>query len=185
MKNKSFIACLLIIMVLFVLLMAWGCSKRQPAEKAPDAEQLAASIGRPFEAKATIRMEELTLTADINKTAENAVTIIVNEPAALSGMRFTYDGQDITVSYLGLSVKLDQDSRLVSSMATGLINAINRASSPGGIHVRMEESGVAVSGQSDSGDFQLMLDPQNGSIASVNLPELDLECRFNDFLFRE
>lgn len=183
MKNKTFLIGIVIILAAFVVLMCWGCSRR--SGPAPTPENAAGTVAQPFDAKATIRMKDLVMTADINKTAANQLTLKVNEPATLQGMAFQYDGQNITVSYRGLSVKLDGDSKLVSSIASIIVNSIDKASSPSGVDVRIDGGALILSGQSDSGRFELALDRKNGSMASLSVPELDFECHFDDFLFQK
>ena len=142
-------------------------------------------MSRPFDAEATITMKDLVLTADINRTEPGQATIRITEPKNLSGMNFSYDGDDITVSYMGFSVQLDGNSKLVSNVASLIVSALDKAASPSGVDVSMEEDALLVSGESDSGKFSIRLDKENGSIISVQVPEVDFECRFDDFLFRE
>lgn len=182
MKNKTFLIAIGIILTLFVILMCWGCQAKTPAVT---PENAAAAISQPFDAKATIRLKDLVMTADINKTAPKTATIQLNEPKTLSGMQFQMDGENVNVSYRGLSVKLNENSRLVSSIAALIIGTIDKASSPSGVNVEMKGNALIVSGKSDEGEFSILLDRQNGSIASISLPELDFECHFDDFLFQK
>lgn len=180
MKNRTFLISIAAILILFIVLMCWGCSKRT----VPAPENVANTVGQPFDAKATIRMKDLVMTADLNKTEAGKLTLKVNEPATLQGMAFQYDGEDIVVSYRGLNVKLNGDSKLVSSIASIIVNSIDKAASPSGVDVRIDGDALLLTGQSDSGKFNLTLDRKGGSMASLSVPEVDFECRFDDFLFR-
>lgn len=185
MKNRTFWICLAGILLLFLILMFWGCQRKGDVGGGKASpEQISASISRPFDAKATIRLKDLVLTADINKTNADAITISVDEPKTLSGMKFVYDGKDITVSYMGLSIKLDEQSKLVSSVASAIVKALDQAASPSGIDVQMQDGALLVSGKSEDGAFSITLDKSNGSLAELQLPELDLTCRFDDFIFQ-
>lgn len=185
MQNRTFVLWLAIIVIGFgILFFAVGRrSSARPDGQSPDAAAVASQLSQPFDAKATIRMEDLVLTADINRTAPGQLTLAVTEPAALSGMQFAYDGTDITVSYLGLSVRLNDDSVLVTSLVRMIVDAIDKASSQSGVNVSIDGETLLVSGESASGDFDIRLNPEDGSIASLHLPELDFECRFDDFLY--
>lgn len=185
MKNRTFWIWVGVIVILFLLLMFWGCQRKDGGGAAQSPEQISAAISRPFDAKATIRLKDLVMTADINKTSADALTMIIEEPKTLSGMKFSYDGTDITVSYMGLSIKLDENSKLVSSAANLIVGALNKAASPSGIDVRLQEGALLVSGKSDDGDFSIKLDKANGSIVSIALPELDFTCNFDDFVFKK
>jgi len=183
MKNRTFGILLAVILTAFVLLMCWGCSKRTQ-RSSPSPKDVAAVLAQPFDAKATLKLKDLVMTADINRTGPGQATVQINEPQTLSGMAFVYDGEDVSVSYRGLTVKLREDSVLVSSVAEMIVRSIDAASSGSGVDVRLDGGALTVSGESDSGRFQITLDKENGSIATLNIPELDFECRFDDFLFR-
>lgn len=182
MKNRTFIICLIVIVVVFGILMFASCGKKG-ADPVP--KSVSESLSRPFDAKAAIKMKDLVLEADINRTSPGKATIQVNEPKSLAGMNFTYDGKDIVVSYHGLSVKLDENSKLVSSLLSIIVNSIDKAASPSGVDVSLQGDQLVVSGESDSGKFNVTLDKNSRSIVSVSVPELDFECRFDDFIFEK
>lgn len=183
MRNRTFILWIVGIVVVFGILF-FALGNRGGSRETPQTgEDVAAQLSQPFDAKATIRMEDLVLTADVNRTAPGQLCLAVSEPASLSGMQFAYDGEEITVSYRGLSVRLDDDSILVTSLVKIIVSAIDKASSPSGVNVAVEGDALVVSGESDSGQFDIRLDKANGSIASLHLPELDFECRFDDFAY--
>lgn len=183
MKNRTFVLAIIGVLLAFVALMCWGCSRSK--SNAVPQKDVASVVAQPFDAKATIKLKDLKMTADINKTAAGQMTIKVNEPKTLEGMAFTYDGTDIRVIYKGLTVRLDENSKLVSSVASVIVNSIDAASSPSGVDVSLDNGALVVSGESDSGRFSITLDKEAGSLASIQVPELDFECRFDDFLFRK
>ncbi len=179
MKNRSFILSIVGIVAVFAVLFCFGC---QPKQNKVSNKEATTNLKRPFDAKATIKMKDLVLTADINKTAVGCATIKVSEPKSLKDMKFEYDGKDIKIGYKGLSVKLDENSKLVSSLVAIIVNSIDKAASESGIDVKVEGKVLVVSGESESGKFAIKIDRESGSIATINLPELDFECRFDDFL---
>ena len=184
MRNRTFVLWIFIIVIGFgILFFTVGRRGSSDPGQPPDATKVAAQLSQPFDAKATIRMEDLVLTADVNRTVPGQLTLSVTEPAALSGMQFAYDGTDVTVSYLGLSVRLNDDSVLVTSLVRMIVDAIDKAASNSGIAVSIDGENLLVSGETAAGDFDLRLNPEDGSIASLHLPELDFECRFDNFLY--
>lgn len=182
MKNRTFIICIVVILVIFGILMFVSCNKKEPGSV---PQSVSENLSQPFDAKATIKMKDLVLNADINRTSLGKATVTVNEPKTLAGMNFTYDGKDIVVSYHGLSVKLDENSKLVSSLLSIIVSSIDKAASKSGVDVAIEGEQLVVSGESDSGKFKIILDKKDRSIVSVNVPELDFECKFDDFIFQK
>ena len=174
MKNRTFVICIAVILALFVPLFFWGGHGRKEKESLASA----ATLSQPFEAKAEIRLKDLRMNADINQTAPGQATVRITQPETLAGMAFAYDGEEVQVSYKGLTIRLDDDSRLVSSVAGMIVRSIDAACSESGVNVELEGERLIVSGESDAGRFRIALDKDTGSIASLNLPEADLECRF-------
>lgn len=183
MRNRTFVLWIIGIAVVFgILFLALG-HRGGGSTTARTNEEAAARLAQPFDAKATIRMEELELAADVNRTAPGQLTLAVTEPRALSGMQFSYDGEEVTVSYRGLSVRLDDDSVLVTSLVKLIVDSIDEAAGMEGVDVAVEGETLRLSGKSDTGRFSLLLDRKNGSLASLQMPELDFECRFDQFQY--
>lgn len=182
MKNKVFIISIIAIVAVFGLL--FFLTSKPKTNKALN-KQVTTSLKTPFDAKAKIKMKDLVLVADINKTDVGCATIKIAEPKSLKDMNFSYDGEDITIAYKGLSVKLDEKSKLVSSLVSIIVNSIDKAASDSGIDVKINGNALTVCGENESGKFNITIDKENGSIASINLPELDFECNFDNFLFKK
>lgn len=177
MKNKTFITLVVILIVLILGVTFWGLTRKDP----PGQAQTLASLKQPFDAKATIKMKDVVLEADLNRSNESALSLKVLEPKGLKDMEFSYDGKDIKIAYKGLGVKLDDNSRLVSSMMEIIINSINKASSGSGIDVKVEGENLHVSGSTESGNFSMILNKKTGAVISLSVPELDFECNLRDF----
>lgn len=160
--------------------MALGSPKK--AKDAPPAQTLK-GITAPFDAKARIKMQNMDISADINRTSEKCITIKINEPSSIKGMAFSYNGEDITASFKGLTATLDENSKLVSSMAEIIVNSLDKAAEKEGVGVSLDGGAVLIDGKGESGEFQIRLDKNDGSLATLSLPELDFECRFDDFIF--
>lgn len=181
MSNKTFIiwtVVLLVAIIGFTVFAFWRVPTATP-------RQISTNLHKPFSAKATVKMKDLVMVCDINKTDIGVCTIKIQEPKQLKDMVFQYNGDDIKVSYKGLSVTLDDDSKLVSSLASIIINSIDTAASPSGVDVKLVDKAVEITGKSDSGNFKIILDKESGSIMSLTLPELDFEANFTDFIFQK
>lgn len=181
MKNKTFYIVLIVIALVFggIFIAINKSAVKKPAGKNAAQKQATAILKKSFDAKATIKMKDLTLEADVNRTTNGTATIKVKEPKTLADMQFEYDGKDIKIGYKGIFVKLNENSKLVSSLVSIMVNSIDKAASDSGIDVRVNGKQLIVSGDSDSGKFSITLDKEKGSIATITLPELDFECNFD------
>lgn len=175
MKNRTFWIAVGVILVIFGGL--FFLSGRKPQTLSP--EKAAAQLAQPFDAHVVIRMENFTMDGDLNRTAPGKAALRVTQPETLSGMQFLLDGDTVEVQWKGLSVKLDEDSRLVRAALSQIIRTLDGAAAEKGIRARMEGEALLISGEQEETRFELRLDPETGSLLSLQLPELDFDCRFD------
>ncbi|MEG2429919.1 MAG: hypothetical protein RSA79_06505 [Oscillospiraceae bacterium] len=176
-KSKLYKITVIVLIVLIVSLCFLPLFTKNKSKSVP--KNISNSFTKAFNAQATIKMKDLVLQADVNKTSANELTMVIKSPATLKDMKFAYDGNNILVTFKGLSVNLDENSKLVQNALNIIVKTINSASSSSGINVGMEEGVLTVSGDSEVGKFKTVLDKKNGSIVSINVPSLDFECNFD------
>ncbi|MGI5895047.1 MAG: hypothetical protein ACOX6P_10735 [Candidatus Merdivicinus sp.] len=155
-----------------------GCGVNGGVSSVPDAETVSQAVQQPFDAVAEIKMGGIEATADLNKSEEDVFTFTFTAPKTLSGMTVTMDKENIGLSYLGLHVEADSEEVLSSSVTKAIVASINKAAEPEGITVGVEGTAITVSGETESGEFVLTLDPRSRSMLSLSIPELDLTCHF-------
>lgn len=177
MKPKLYKITVVILIALIALLCVLPFLTKSKSKTVP--KNIYNSFTKPFDAQATIKMKDLVLQADVNKTSEKELTMIVKSPESLKDMKFAYDGNDIKVSFKGLNVTLDENSKLVQNVLNIIVKTINSSANSSGIDVDMKDGALIVSGDSEVGKFKTVLDKKNGSIVSINVPSLDFECNFS------
>lgn len=180
-KTVLFLIVGLLLLAGCLFLVFWGIN-RNPAP--PESEPLEHSLDRPFTATATIRLDGTTLVADLNRSAENAFTLQIDEPQALQGLTFQYDGSSITASYHGMEVTIGDDSLIAQALAGILFRSIQEATAGSNVEISQEDGALTVQGSGEDGEFSLRIDPQRHTLLSLEVPSLDLSCEFSDFLFQ-
>lgn len=183
-RKKIIIAAICAAAVIGAGILAVIVSKGRPVSEEKQ-RQLTNDLSRPFQATANIKLDEIILTADLNKTAANQLTMQITEPPTLKDLSFSYNGTDITVSYKGMSAVINDDSILAKALAGIVMRSINSATENTGLHVAEQDGVLVVEGKSPDGTFILQLDKQNGSILNLSVPQLDLECEFPQFFFSD
>ena len=167
------------------LLLFLGLQLRR-GHDAPQQETLPdGTLDRPFTATATIRLDGATLVADLNRSAENAFTLQVQEPQALQGLAFSYDGDEILASYHGMEVAIGDDSLIARAMAGIVFRSIQEATAGSGLEISRSDGSLTIRGTGEDGEFSLQIDPERHTILELNVPALDLQCEFSDFLFQD
>lgn len=181
MKQKTFVISIISILAIFALIFSFtSCNGKK--SKGTSAKDATATLSAPFSAKATIKLKDITVSGDISKTAKGCATMTVLSPPTLKGMQFQYDGTDIKASYLGMSVKLNSNSKVAGVILKLIVSAIDKSSQNEGISVKQVGDALLISGDSDGTKFTLKFDKKNGSIVQISMPTLEAECNFEDFL---
>ncbi len=133
---------------------------------------------KSFTAKADIHFGDIEATATINRIGDGVCDITLISPQALNGMKFQYNGNDIEISYLGMSVTMDDDSMLANAMTAAIVKAVDTAARGSGISMKKSGKAILLEGENENGSFSLTFDKENGSLLSLIVPALDLECTF-------
>lgn len=154
------------------------------SKKLPDPEQLTPLVSQPFTASANIKFDDITAVADINKTSPQQFTLKVVQPEHLKDLTFRYNGSQIGIDYKGMSVDLNDDSLIAKGLTAIILKAVNAASEQSGVKVDTRDGALWIDGETEDGEFNLKLDKNTGSFLELNMPDLDLECEFTDFIFQ-
>lgn len=87
------------VLACFVLLLT-SCS--------PGAAGHTAPTFTGFSCKADIAYRDMTVKGRLSRVSAGTLTLEIEEPATLSGMKLSWDGEQVRVNMLGLSVELDR-----------------------------------------------------------------------------
>lgn len=162
------------VVILAVLMGVFGACSRNGSSN----DIVPPNLEQGFTAKANIHFGEIEATADINRIGDGVCNITLISPKALNGMNFQYNGSDIQISYLGMSIKTDDDSLLANAMTSAIVKAVDTAARGSGISMKKSGKTVVLKGENDNGNFELQVDKNTGSLLKLTIPEMDLECTF-------
>ncbi len=177
------IVMILLVAIIFLLYRLFAASFSSNEEEITQKSEIAQDMLTPFAATAQIKLGEVTMLADINKTSVGEMTFSVIEPVYLRDMIIRYDKDKINVSYKGVGVDIDDDSAIVESVVGVAIDTINSAANDSGINVSTDNGAITVTGENENGNFELILNENTHSIMRIAVPNLDFECEFTDFIF--
>ena len=167
-----------IFIILTSLILLTSCGNAEKPLTKTEEEKIVSSLNRDFDMKAQIKMGNVTAEADVNRTKDSMGTVKITNPKSLSGLTFSFDKNDVTVSFLGLSLKLDDSGILNSSLAKALISSINKAATPHGVSLSAKDDVITAAGETELGDFSLLIDRNKKTVLSLSVPDLDMECTF-------
>lgn len=185
MKDSVFYASIVVILLIAGILFYLGSnqSNSSPKQDLLDNTEITETateiLSSNFNANAVIKMQDITLNADVNRTNPNAITLNILEPKTLEGMNVQYDGDLVNINYKGMTLGLDKNSKALSSVANILMSAIETATAGTGVEIKNIDEGISINGVTDTGDFSILLNPSDNSIASISSENLDFICEFN------
>lgn len=185
MKQKKILITIIgVIAVVGIGILTYRVTCNRPLSQEKQ-QQLTHDLSRPFQATANIKLDEMVIIADLNKTAPNQFTMKIAQPQTLKDLSFSYNGSDITVSYKGMSAVLSDDSFVAKTLAGIVMRSINSATESTGLHISEQDHVLVIEGSNEDGNFTMQIDKQSGSILTLNVPQLKLECNFPQFFFTD
>ncbi len=156
-----------------------GCGKKQ--SDTMDGSNLPSSVTQPFESSAQFTYGDFSFEAGVRRETPGTCMITITSPDPVAGMKFTYQSDKLTVEYLGLSVDIDPNSALSKAAVSAVVKALDAAARQNGVSVSFEHGQFLVSGESDSGKFTLILDEKSGNFLSLEMPDIPMSVKFNNF----
>ena len=137
----------------------------------------------PYNTTANIKYKDITAQAVFTKDDGGTVTVTFLSPDSLKDIKFVYTEQLVTVSYKEMEFSLDPNSFLASSVTKTIISSIDMVTKQNGVRVQLQDEGLMISGEMQTGTFQLVLDKKSGNALKLQIPQDDLEVEFVNFSF--
>ena len=159
---------------LLLVLLFCGCGCQQEQSSQP-------TVPSGFESRASIRYGDMDLTALVSRTQEGVTTVTFESPESLKDLTLTLQGEEVTLSYQGLSLSLNANGFPARSIARVMQDALNRALEPQGCTVSLEDGVLELRGQIDAYEFVLRMDGENGNLLSLSVPGENMEMTFENF----
>ena len=168
--------------------MLCGCSKEGAGQDESGKEisipsEVSEAYTGSYNTTANIKYKDITAQAVFTRDAGGTVAVTFLSPSSLQDIKFVYTDQAVTVSYKEMEFSLDPNSFLASSVTKTVIAAIDAVTKQNGVRVQLQDQGLTVSGQMETGTFELILDKENGNALRLKVPQDELEVEFVNFSF--
>ncbi|HJB26584.1 MAG TPA: hypothetical protein H9662_08250 [Firmicutes bacterium] len=168
-----------IVLCTFMLLVLTGCNSTQGENT--QTENLPSTAVQPFESSAQFTYGDFAFEAVVRRDAPGTCIITLTSPKAVEGMKFTYQSDKLTIEYLGMHVDVDPNAALSQAAVSAVVKALDAVTRQNGIHVSFEDGKFLVSGETENGDFTLILDEKSGNFLSLEMPEIPMSVTFHNF----
>lgn len=133
-----------------------------------------------FSCSADIAYRDLTVKGRLSRVSAGTLTLDIEEPSTLSGMTLSWDGEQIQVKMLGLSVDLEPADIPASALGSALVDTLDAA-------LRVQDQAVLsdgvmkLDGECAAGSYTVTSDPATGALLTLTVPDLELSASFADF----
>ena len=153
-------------------LTAAGC---RPGQSAPPASR---PVTEGFTCEAAAVYAGMTVRGTLTRETGSALKLEVEEPETLRGAVLTLTGETLTVSVGDLQSTLDSGQYPKIGALPVLLSALDAAAAlPDGGDRTAE--GLRLTGETDTGRFTLLSDPDTGCLRSLTLPDVPLTVTFS------
>lgn len=163
------LACLLLSLALMLTVCA--CAKQKKSEQP-------VTIG--FECDVDVQYGDMNVKGHLTRSSAGTLHMDVTEPKSLNGLSMEWDGSNITLKLHGFSFGVNPDtvpqSGLIKSMLEAFDSTVGSRDSG-----KVTKDGLLTVGQSASGEFEILSDPDNGNLLSLKIPSAELTATFSNF----
>ena len=158
-----------VMLAVCLVLTAAGC-RQQPKELDLNGGMLC---------DVAIQYGDIAAAGKLERTAAGVCRLSVREPSELSGMVFDWDGDELQLSFKGLSYSLDSSALPKAAFASVLLRCLDAASAKGALTVKNQTGDRLVcGGQGEDGAFTLEYNSATGQIESLSIPAVRFEATF-------
>ena len=144
-----------------------GCNPKKPVEP----------VAVDFVCDFKAQYNDLTATGTLTRRTAGTLVLEFSEPETLNGLLAEWNGEKVTLKYLGLSYDVDPATLPESALGEGLIKAFDAMLRSEG--ERSENDGkITVSGLSGTAQYTYVYDAQSGAPLSLTIPSIPLTVTF-------
>lgn len=160
-----------LILAILVILSFAACSKKKNSEQP-------VTIG--FSCDVEVQYEEMNVKGHLTRSSAGTLIFDVTEPKTLNGLSMQWNGENITLKLHGLSFGVDPDAVPQSALGKNILSVLDAA-----LGVResgeLTDEGLITKGSSSSGEFEIISDPETGSLIKLTIPSVGLTAKFSSF----
>lgn len=168
---KKLLTSMLVCMVIFAVV---SCSS--PMKQTSKRQN---NLNTQFSAVMNISLDKLNADGTITRLSDGNWEAEFESPNTLSGVKLSFEGNNVTASYKGLNFSVPRSAIPVKAMLTNLISAVDSAAREEELQGTENEGLLNINGSLDGGDYTLSVD-SNGNIHTFEMPNNLLKIAFSD-----
>jgi hypothetical protein len=137
-------------------------------------------LGNSWTVDSTIKYGNLDATAKITRNEKNNWDVEFASPNSLSGVRLSFNGDDVNASYKGLSFSVPKSALPYKTLLGTLFTAVDDLAEKDNIKGGVKDGIVTIEGKADSGNYKLGLDAKTGNLKTFEVPDYKATVQFEN-----
>ncbi|MBZ4670615.1 MAG: hypothetical protein JG769_919 [Oscillospiraceae bacterium] len=158
---------------LVCIFMLCSC-KGEKTSATPDLNKL-------FTGTASIACGDFTAEATINRLGNGMWDVEFTSPKTLSGVKLSFNGDEITASYLGLKFTVPKDTAPVKGVLRMLFDAVDKTSEKADTVCTQKDGQMILDGEINSEKFKIIFNKETGALSAFEVPDKDLKIEFSSY----
>lgn len=152
-----------------VLLVLAGCRPQKPTEP----------VATDFVCEFRAEYNDLAATGTLTRRTAGTLLLEFSEPETLNGLSAEWDGEKVTLKYLGLSYDVDPAKLPENALGEGLLTAFDTALRGEGERQEADDK-VTVKGLSGNIEYTYVYNAISGAPLSLSVPAIPLTVTFEN-----
>jgi hypothetical protein len=139
-------------------------------------------LGNSWTVDSNIKYGDLDATAKITRNGKNIWDVEFASPNSLSGVRLSFNGDDVNASYKGLSFSVPKSALPYKALLGTLFTAVDELAEKDNIKGEVKDGVVIIEGKSENGNYKLGLDAKTGNLKSFEVPDYKAIVNFENMV---
>ena len=138
-------------------------------------------LSNGFECKMSVNYDKTAYQIFLKKTNATSYQISIEKPALLNGFVFKYDNSNVSITYNGLGINIDQASLPQSAFAQAIFGVLDSAINSKDITYQVFSNRIEMYGETSIGKYTIKLDKKTYKPVSISVPSVFLNIQISDF----
>jgi outer membrane lipoprotein-sorting protein len=166
----------LFVFFLLIVLALSGCSGAKPVPK-----NFMTMLSNGFECRMSVNYDKNSYQIYLQKSNATSYKISIEKPTILNGFIFKSENSNISITYNGLGINIDQASLPQSAFAQVIFGVLDSAINSKQITYKVFSNRIEMYGETSIGKYTIKLDKKSFKPVSISVPSVNLNIQISDF----
>lgn len=167
---------LLTLLTSIICVAATGCGQKSSLESTTQY------LSSPFVCDMKMIYDDSEFDGVIERYDTGNWNVLFSAPPSLDGVTLSFSGNDISASYKGLDFTVPKKAIPIKSILGNFIEVVDSAAENGETEGKSENGMLTVEGETEGGDYSLIIDEKTGFIDSFEMKNTGVKIKFENMV---